>query len=123
MNYHHLYENPRAAASFLSRHAWRFPEAEGLIRKASEAYGEEVGVLASALDREDGAWREMNRVRSALVRRTPEARPWEGSRSVEPEAVWTAEVQRREHCILVRTLELEDAAIGMLRKAHAIISR
>jgi hypothetical protein len=75
------------------------------------------------LDPDDDAWREMNKVGSALVQRTREGAPWEEARSVGPVDVWTPELRSREHRIMGQALDLASAAIQALEEAHGIISR
>jgi hypothetical protein len=122
MNYQHLYENRQAAVRFLSRHSAGFPRAEGAIRRAAELYQEEVAALASALDADDDLWPDINRVRTALVNRTPESAAWEAARCVDQADVWTPEAQRREHRIMEDALRLEALAIEHLREATERLS-
>jgi hypothetical protein len=122
MNYHHLYENRKAAASYLAKHAPAFPRAEAVLRKAAETYRQEAEVLAAALAPDDDAWRALNQVRTALVRRDPASIPWEAARSVAPADAWTPALQQRERRIMEEALQLERSAIACLEEAYAQVS-
>jgi len=122
MNYQHLYENRKAATSFLRGHAAQFQRAEGAIRAAAAAYEEEAQILESALGVEDTAWSDLNRIRASLVGRRPEAAAWAAARSVDQTDVWPPELQRRERQIMEEALRLEASAMEHLREAYAQIN-
>jgi hypothetical protein len=82
----------------------------------------EVEMLASALDPDDGLWREFNQVRTAQVSRSVESTRWEDARSMERAEVWTPEIQQRERQIIEQALRLEHSATEYLEQARDQIS-
>ena len=121
-NYQTLYENRRAAANFLSKHAGRFSQAKEAIRRAARLYEKEAEVLGSALDPEDDFWRPMSVLRNIFLSYARETREWQAARSIDRTDSWTAEVQERERQIMKEALKLEESAISQLEEALSQIT-
>jgi hypothetical protein len=116
-NYQTLYENRKAAAKFLTKHAGTFHEAREAIQLAARLYEKESEVLGSALNQEDKFWYKMNELRNTFFISNSESRKWGAARAIDKTDAWTVEVQEREYQIMEEALKIEESAISQLEEA------